>query len=624
MRFAFYGRVSTEDAQDPAASRSWQLRRANELIGGHEATVVAEYFDLGQSRSLPWKRRPEAARLLEDLANPKRGWEAVVIGEPARAFYGSQFALTFPLFTHYHVALWVPEVGGAIDPGSEAHDLVMNLFGGLSKGERTRIQVRVRSAMEAMAAESDRFLGGRPPYGYRLVDAGPHPNQAKAVAGQRLHRLEPDPVTAPVVRRMFAMFAAGDGLRYIAEVLTAESIPSPSAYDRARNPHRDTRGWVHTAIRAILVNPVYGGQRVWGKQRRYEELLDINDVAAGHVTRMRWRPRAEWIEGSRPGPEALVDEETFLAVAARIGTTARRVRQRTSPHPYLLRGLLCCGLCGRKMQGSAKRPRTSEGRVRVCYRCELAKVRAVPADLNHPRTVYVREDAIVPRLDAWLAEIVTPEALAASQAVSPDIAASDAAVASRLADCDARINRLLNAIEEGAARELVIPRLQAVQNERARLEQSLGTRAARRTLSAREIGAWAEELGGLVKVLEGAEPKDRAAVCEALGINLVYTPGSGEKEKATVRATAELARVAERVGGGNPTPELGNVPTSAHGLRHRPKPTFALPAGGEPAWVTVAAPVGSRRERVWPSARNTYSASCGASPPNTEGRPQVI
>ena len=73
-------------------------------------------------------------------------------------------------------------MGGAIDPGSEAHDIVMNLFGGLSKGERTRIQVRVRSAMEALASEGDRFLGGRPPYGYRLADAGPHP---KPVKGRR-------------------------------------------------------------------------------------------------------------------------------------------------------------------------------------------------------------------------------------------------------------------------------------------------------------------------------------------------------------------------------------------------------------------------------------------------------
>jgi YD repeat-containing protein len=29
---------------------------------------------------------------------------------------------TFPVFVHYGVGLWVPEVGGAIDPGSDAHD----------------------------------------------------------------------------------------------------------------------------------------------------------------------------------------------------------------------------------------------------------------------------------------------------------------------------------------------------------------------------------------------------------------------------------------------------------------------------------------------------------------------
>lgn len=43
-----------------------------------------------------------------------RGFDAVVIGEPQRAFYGSQFGNTFPLFVHYGVPLWVPEVGGAI------------------------------------------------------------------------------------------------------------------------------------------------------------------------------------------------------------------------------------------------------------------------------------------------------------------------------------------------------------------------------------------------------------------------------------------------------------------------------------------------------------------------------
>jgi site-specific DNA recombinase len=167
MRFAFYGRVSTEDQQDPEASRNWQLARARALIERH-GQVVTEFFDIGQSRSIPWKRRPQAAALLETLKDAERGFGAVVIGEPQRAFYGNQYGLTFPVFAHYGVQLWVPEVGGAIDPESEAHALVMSVFGGMSKGERSRIKIRVRAAMAAQAQVEGRFLGGRPPYGYQF------------------------------------------------------------------------------------------------------------------------------------------------------------------------------------------------------------------------------------------------------------------------------------------------------------------------------------------------------------------------------------------------------------------------------------------------------------------------
>jgi DNA invertase Pin-like site-specific DNA recombinase len=99
----------------------------------------------------------------------------------------------------------VPEVGGPIDPGNEAHDLVMSVFGGMSKGERNRIKIRVRTAMETQAKIEGRFLGGRPPYGYRLADAGPHPNPAKAADGKRADRLEADPEAAPVVRRILRL-----------------------------------------------------------------------------------------------------------------------------------------------------------------------------------------------------------------------------------------------------------------------------------------------------------------------------------------------------------------------------------------------------------------------------------
>ena len=69
----------------------------------------------------------------------------------------------------------------------------MTLFGSMSKSERMRVKTRVRAAMGAQTALQGRFLGGRPLYGYRLVDAGEHPNPAKARLGMRLHVLEPDP-----------------------------------------------------------------------------------------------------------------------------------------------------------------------------------------------------------------------------------------------------------------------------------------------------------------------------------------------------------------------------------------------------------------------------------------------
>ena len=54
LRFAFYGRVSTEDWQDPVMSRARQREQAQALIIGR-GVIVAEFFDAGQSRR--WRGR---------------------------------------------------------------------------------------------------------------------------------------------------------------------------------------------------------------------------------------------------------------------------------------------------------------------------------------------------------------------------------------------------------------------------------------------------------------------------------------------------------------------------------------------------------------------------------------
>jgi DNA invertase Pin-like site-specific DNA recombinase len=182
LRFAFYGRVSTEDYQDPVTSRARQRDQARALVAGH-GRIVARFFDSGQSRTLAWARRPQAAALVAELADPDRGWDAVVIGEYERAFYGSQFASMAPLFEHYGAQLWTPEVGGRVDFGAEDHEQTMMALGLQSKREITRTRIRVRTAMAAQTREHGRYLGGRPPYGYRLADAGPSSEQGPRGVG---------------------------------------------------------------------------------------------------------------------------------------------------------------------------------------------------------------------------------------------------------------------------------------------------------------------------------------------------------------------------------------------------------------------------------------------------------
>ena len=63
LRFAFYGRVSTEDWQDPGSSLARQREQAGALVRGH-GVIVAEFFDVGESRSVAWARRPQAAALV--------------------------------------------------------------------------------------------------------------------------------------------------------------------------------------------------------------------------------------------------------------------------------------------------------------------------------------------------------------------------------------------------------------------------------------------------------------------------------------------------------------------------------------------------------------------------------
>ena len=146
LRFVFYGRVSTEDHQDQVTSLARQQHKAATLVAGH-GKIVAEFFDVRQSRTLAWARRPQAAAPVAGLADPDRGWDAIMIGEYERAFYGGQYASMAPLFGYYGVQPWTPEVSGRIDFRAEDHEETMLALGLQSKREIAQTKIRVRAAM---------------------------------------------------------------------------------------------------------------------------------------------------------------------------------------------------------------------------------------------------------------------------------------------------------------------------------------------------------------------------------------------------------------------------------------------------------------------------------------------
>lgn len=541
LRFALLARTSTEDLQSPADSLAWQRARAEQITRGH-GDIVAVFHDVGVSRS-PWRRREQAAALIAEVRGGARRFDAVVVGELARAFGSSdQAGPVLPVLTHFGVQFWSPEFGGAYDPVSETHEILLGAFTGMSKGERTRIKIRVAAAMTEQA-RSGRYLGGRPPYGYTLADAGAHPNPGKNANGQRLHRLVPDPAAAPVVRRLFAMYVDDRlGARAIAQRLTDEGIPCPSAHDFARNRHRAGNGgaWSRSAVATILRNPRYTGREVWGKVKGHERLIDIDDVGLGMESRSRPQDPSEWVYAAEDTHDAVVDADVFAAAQEQIGQGRSRTTDRRQPtkRAYVLRGRIWCSVCGRRMEGD-----TSGGRAR--YRCRLSGpdyARNEALDRTHPRSTAVSERRVAETIDGWLSGLFDPatadhtvRALTdAAVEVDPALTARAAAAHARVEDCDKRLGRYRFALDSGADPAVIGQWIAEVRTERERAARDLADAFPAPAMADDEIAAMVAWFGQAAdrfgRAMEAASPEARQKLYDSLGIRAYYTPGSDDLE----------------------------------------------------------------------------------------------
>ncbi|WP_435110353.1 recombinase family protein [Nocardiopsis synnemataformans] len=385
LRFAFYGRTSTTRFQDQQSSRGWQREAAEAVIADHGA-IVAEFFDAGCSRQVPWHQRPKASALLAAANSSERPFNAIVVGEYERAFVGEQFEHVVTELGQHGIKVWLPEAGGPVDLDDPTHHVLMTVLGAQSQREVLRSRYRVLIAMRAQTREQGRYLGGRPPYGYRLVDAGAHPNRAHAAWGRRLQRLDPDAATAPHVRWIFAERLAGRSMAGIARRLNEQGVDCPSGADRERNPHRSGQAWTVQTVAAILNNPRYTGRQVWQRNPGARSAR-----ASGSGSPSVQDQGREWAVSKEVAHPALVSEKDFVAVQA---VRASRPTKDGRVREYLCTGLLVCRTCGRRMDAHWVNDRPG-------YRCRHGHNSSRPRGSTRMKSLYVREDRAMAALAAW-------------------------------------------------------------------------------------------------------------------------------------------------------------------------------------------------------------------------------
>lgn len=280
---AIYLRISEDRAGEEKAVER-QREDAHEIARERGWTIVGEYVDNSISASKVNITRPEYERLVADYAAGKV--QAIICYDLDRLTRQPR-QLEDWIDAAEQRGLSLVTMNGEADLGTDAGRLFARIKAAVARAEVERKGARHRRA-NRQRIESGLPVPGRRRYGY--LDGN----------------LEPHPVEAPVVRRCFDEIAAGTSLRGLAKMLLAEETPVGNG-----------KGWNTVRLRAMLLNPSYGG------------LVRSNGVVYPGSDRIT----------------ALVSPELAEEVRAILTDEARRTT--TGPgRRHLLSGIAFCGIEG--------------------------------------------------------------------------------------------------------------------------------------------------------------------------------------------------------------------------------------------------------------------------------------
>lgn len=185
------------------------------------------------------------------------------------------------------------------------------------------------------------YLGSYAPFGYKK-------------SKEQKNKLEIDTNTSYIVERIFELYAEGNGFQKIATILDNEKVTTPSKY---LGMNRQRESWSPKTIRAILVNEAYIGNTVQNK------CISISYK----IKKKRKKSPEEYIRVENTH-QAIVSKELFYKVQEMIKS---KKSVSLPKHDFLLKGLLFCHNCGRKL--------------RVCYRGNKTKIGYIDCSLARGR-----------------------------------------------------------------------------------------------------------------------------------------------------------------------------------------------------------------------------------------------